>query len=208
VIDSAFENSALLIIDVQNDFCPGGALAVPDGDSIIPVINSLCSKFRLVVATQDWHPKGHISFASTHPGKQVYETIPWNNDNDHQLLWQDHCVAGSFGSAFHPDLHTDLCSMIIRKGITAGMDSYSAFFENDHSTTTGLSGYLKAQNISSLVLCGLATDYCIYYSALDAVKLGFTVSVLEKGVRGVNQPQGSVVSAIAEMKQQGIKFIQ
>ena len=200
-----FKNSALLIVDVQNDFCPGGALAVPDGDSIIPVINSLCSQFRLVVATQDWHPKGHISFASTHPGKQVYDTIPWNND--HQVLWQDHCIAGSSGSAFHPALDTDLCSMIIRKGTTAEMDSYSAFFENDHTTPTGLAGYLETQNISSVVLCGLATDYCIYYSAIDAVNLGFSVSILQDGVRGVNIPEGSIVSAISDMKRQGIKFI-
>ncbi len=202
---SDFTNSALIIIDIQNDFCPGGALAVAKGDSIISLINSLCSQFRLVAATQDWHPPKHISFASTHPGKQVYSTVPWNNDT--QVLWPDHCIAGSHGSAFHPDLNTDLCSIIIRKGTSVEMDSYSAFFENDHLTPTGLAGYLAEQKISSLVLCGLATDYCIYYSALDAVKLGFTVSVLQEGVRGVNQPEGSVEKAKSDMEQKGIKFI-
>ncbi|MBL7006199.1 MAG: bifunctional nicotinamidase/pyrazinamidase [Spirochaetia bacterium] len=200
-----FKNSALIIIDIQNDFCPGGALAVPDGDSIISTINSLCSQFRLVIAAQDWHPVKHISFASTHPGKQVYDTIPWNNDT--QILWPDHCIAGSPGSAFHPALNTDLCSLIIRKGINLEIDSYSAFFENDHITPTGLAGYLEEQKITSLVLCGLATDYCIYYSALDAVKLGFSVSVLQEGVRGVNQPEGSIEAAISDMQQKGIEFI-
>jgi len=202
---STYANSALLIIDVQNDFCPGGTLAVPDGDSIIPLINSLCSQFRLVAATQDWHPNDHISFASNHPGTQVYDTIPWKKDM--QVLWPDHCIAGSPGSAFHPALNTDLCSIIIRKGTNAKMDSYSAFFENDHTTTTGLTGYLQTLGISSIVLCGLATDYCIYYSAVDALNLGFTVSVLQEGIRGVNQPEGSTASAISDMKQLGIKFI-
>jgi nicotinamidase/pyrazinamidase len=205
VINSFFENSALLIVDVQNDFCSGGALSVPGGDSIIPLINSLSSQFSIVAATQDWHPVNHISFASTYPGKQVYDTVPWNNDT--QVLWPDHCVAGSHGAAFPPALNTDLYNMIIRKGTTKEMDSYSAFFENDHTTPTGLSGYLKEQNISSLVLCGLATDYCIYYSAIDAVKLGLSVFILENGVRGVNQPEGSIAAAIEDMKQQGIKFI-
>ena len=202
---STFANSALLIIDVQNDFCPGGTLAVPDGDSIIPVINSLGSQFRLVAAAQDWHPKEHISFASNHPGKQAYDTVPWKNEM--QVLWPDHCIAGSPGSAFHPALNTDLCSIIIRKGTNAQIDSYSAFFENDHTTPTGLTGYLQTLGISSVVLCGLATDYCIYYSAVDARKLGFTVSVLQEGIRGVNQPEGSTLSAISDMKQQGITFM-
>ena len=203
--ESTFKNSALLIVDIQNDFCPGGALAVPDGDSIIPLINSLCRQFHFVIATQDWHPEKHISFASSHHGKQVHDSIPWNGGT--QILWPDHCIAGSHGADFHPDLLTESCNMIIRKGTSSEMDSYSAFYENDHTTPTGLAGYLEAQKISSIVLCGLATDYCIYYSAIDAVNHGFSVYILKDGVRGVNIPEGSVESAISDMKRQGVIFI-
>lgn len=202
--ESNSKNSALVIVDVQNDFCPGGALAVSEGDSVITVINSACSQFELIIATQDWHPLNHISFASSHPGKQVYDTIPWNSDT--QILWPDHCVAGSVGAEFHPELKTDFCSMILRKGTSTDMDSYSAFFENDHITPTGLTGYLRARGITSVVLCGLATDYCIYFSAIDAVTMSFSVSILKKGIRGVNIPDGNVENAITDMKRHGIQF--
>ena len=166
---------ALIVIDVQNDFCPGGALAVPEGDLIVPQINALMDEAEAVILTQDWHPAGHLSFASSHPGHAPYEMIdmPYGK----QVLWPDHCIQGTQGAAFHPDLNTDRADMIVRKGYRPGIDSYSAFFENDHVTPTGLEGYLSTRGIEHLTLVGLATDFCVNFSAADAAKLGFDVTV-------------------------------
>jgi len=166
---------ALIVIDVQNDFCPGGALAVPEGDLIVPQINALMDEAEAVILTQDWHPAGHLSFASSHPGHAPYEMIdmPYGK----QVLWPDHCIQGTEGAAFHPDLNTDRADMIVRKGYRPGIDSYSAFFENDHVTPTGLEGYLSTRGIEHLTLVGLATDFCVNFSAADAAKLGFDVTV-------------------------------
>ncbi len=177
-------NEALIVIDVQNDFCPGGALAVPDGDAIVPGVNALMEDFQTVVLTQDWHPAGHSSFASSHDGKAPFEVteMPYGT----QVLWPDHCVQGSAGAAFHPDLVTDPADLVIRKGFRAGIDSYSAFFENDQTTPTGLEGYLRTRGIDRVTLVGLATDFCVNYSALDAARLGFNVSVLSNLCRAID----------------------
>ncbi len=166
---------ALIVIDVQNDFCPGGALAVAGGDEIVPGINAAMAEAAAIIMTQDWHPAGHSSFASSHQGKSPLEMIdmPYGP----QVLWPDHCIQGSNGAAFHPQLETDHADMIIRKGYNSAIDSYSAFFENDHSTPTGLHGYLQTRGISSLIMVGLATDFCVNYSAVDAAKLGYDVTV-------------------------------
>ncbi|WP_368345247.1 bifunctional nicotinamidase/pyrazinamidase [Pelagovum sp. HNIBRBA483] len=175
---------ALVVVDVQNDFCPGGALAVAEGDQIVPGINALMKQFHTVVLTQDWHPAGHSSFASSHAGKAPMELIdmPYGA----QVLWPDHCVQGSTGAAFHPDLETDRASLIIRKGANPEIDSYSAFFENDRKTPTGLVGYLRNLNIKQLTFVGLATDFCVNFSALDAASLGFAVSVKLDLCRGID----------------------
>ena len=165
---------ALIVVDVQNDFCPGGALAVAGGDEIVAQINNRMADFDAVILTQDWHPAGHSSFASSHKA-DVFSSIemPYGP----QVLWPDHCVQGSFGAAFHKDLATDWADLILRKGYRPGIDSYSAFFENDRSTATGLEGYLKTRGVRDVTFVGLATDYCVAYSALDAARLGFVVSV-------------------------------
>ena len=165
---------ALIVVDVQNDFCPGGALAVAGGDQIVAQINNVMVDFDAVILTQDWHPTGHSSFASSH-GADVFSNVvmPYGS----QVLWPDHCVQGSFGAAFHKDLVTDRADLILRKGYRPGIDSYSAFFENDRSTATGLEGYCRTRRIQDVTFVGLATDYCVAYSALDAARLGFTVSV-------------------------------
>ena len=165
---------ALIVVDVQNDFCPGGALAVAGGNQIVAQINNVMVDFDAVILTQDWHPTGHSSFASSH-GADVFSNIvmPYGS----QVLWPDHCVQGSFGAAFHKDLVTDRADLILRKGYRPGIDSYSAFFENDRSTATGLEGYCRTRRIQDVTFVGLATDYCVAYSALDAARLGFTVSV-------------------------------
>ncbi|WP_420860244.1 bifunctional nicotinamidase/pyrazinamidase [Marivivens marinus] len=165
---------ALIVIDVQNDFCPGGALAVPGGDEIVAGINRLMDQFDTVILTQDWHPAAHSSFASSHPGKAPMELtqMPYGP----QVLWPDHCIQGTAGAAFHPDLRTD-GNLIIRKGFNPAIDSYSAFFENDQTTPTGLDGYLRTRGIDTLTMVGLATDFCVNYSAVDAARLGFDVTV-------------------------------
>ncbi|RYG91501.1 bifunctional nicotinamidase/pyrazinamidase [Loktanella sp. IMCC34160] len=165
---------ALIVIDVQNDFCPGGALAVPGGDEIVPGINGLMVDFDTVILTQDWHPAGHSSFASSHPGKAPMELtqMPYGP----QVLWPDHCIQGTDGAAFHRGLRTD-GDLIMRKGFNPEIDSYSAFFENDHATPTGLEGYLRTRGITTLTMVGLATDFCVNYSAVDAARLGFDVTV-------------------------------
>lgn len=200
-----FRKTALIVIDVQNDFCTGGTLAVPEGETVVPVINSLMKDFPVIIATADWHPENHISFASSHPGKSPYEVI--SADYGDQVLWPDHCIAGSDGAGFHPDLNLKPVSLILRKGRSAGLDSYSAFFENDRKTPTGLSGYLKELGIDSLVMCGLATDYCVYFSAADGVNLGFNISLALDAVRGVDVPDGNVEYTLSEMKKAGISIL-
>lgn len=195
---------ALLIIDVQNDFCPGGALEVPNGDQIIPVINKLSTSFDTVIQTQDWHPKGHSSFASSHDGKEPFGTIemPYGE----QVLWPDHCIQGTNGAEFHPDLETNKSQLIVRKGFRKEIDSYSAFYENDNSTSTGLAGYLKEREIDTLYAVGLATDFCVKWSVLDGIKEGFELYVVEDAVMGIDI-EGSVQQAWDEMMDQGAKKI-
>ncbi|MCW9706525.1 bifunctional nicotinamidase/pyrazinamidase [Fodinibius salsisoli] len=196
--------NALLIIDVQNDFCPGGALEVPNGDQIIPTINALSKRFDVVIQTQDWHPAGHSSFASSHEGKQPFDTtdMPYGT----QVLWPDHCVQGSDGADFHPDLNTDRSQLIVRKGFRKEIDSYSAFFENDESTTTGLTGYLQARDIDKLYAVGLATDFCVKWSVMDGLKEGFELFVVEDAVKGIDL-EGSVEQAWTEMMGAGAKKV-
>ncbi len=194
----------LVIVDVQNDFCPGGALAVPDGDSVVPVINRVAPAFAQVVLTQDWHPPGHQSFASSHPGRQPFETI--EAAYGPQTLWPDHCVQDSPGAAFHADLETVRAEMIIRKGYRAEIDSYSAFFENDHKTATGLRGYLRERGLGRAFLCGLAGDYCVAYSAIDAAKDGLEVIVIEHACRAIDL-DASLATAREAMTQAGVRFI-
>ena len=192
---------ALIVIDVQVDFCPGGALAVQGGDEIVALINDLMTQSQTVILTQDWHPAGHSSFANSHEHKTPMELIemPYGP----QVLWPDHCVQGSPGAAFHPDLNTDKADMIIRKGFRPHIDSYSAFFENDKTTPTGLGGYLTTRGISELVMVGLATDFCVAYSALDAAKLGFHVRVLQPACRAIDM-DGSLVAARQTMRSAGV----
>ncbi|MDR0457069.1 MAG: bifunctional nicotinamidase/pyrazinamidase [Treponema sp.] len=195
----------LLMVDVQNDFCPGGALAVQDGDGVIAPLNRLaavCASLGgRVAATQDWHPAGHISFASSHSDKKPGDIIEQG-----QILWPDHCVQGTRGAAFHEELNLNPVNLIIRKGFRPGLDSYSAFFENDHSTSTGLEGGIKQMNIETVIMGGLATDYCVLYSAMDSRRLGFKTIVVSDAVRGVDYPPGSVEKAMAQMQDAGIIF--
>ncbi len=192
---------ALLVIDVQNDFCPGGALAVAGGDEIAPVINSLAQRFVHVILTQDWHPAGHISFAGSHSGKRPYDstTVAYGD----QALWPDHCVQGTEGAAFHPGLDVPHVELVLRKGFRREIDSYSAFMENDHQTPTGLAGYLRERDFRRLFLAGLAYDFCVRYSAIDGEALGFETFVVEDACRPVGLP-GSVVAANLAFAQAGI----
>ncbi|WP_299774414.1 bifunctional nicotinamidase/pyrazinamidase [uncultured Tateyamaria sp.] len=192
---------ALIVIDVQNDFCPGGALAVPGGNDIVAGINALMADYDAVVLTQDWHPTGHSSFASSHNGKAPYEMIdmPYGP----QVLWPDHCVQGTEGAAFHADLNTDRADTIVRKGYRPAIDSYSAFFENDHETPTGLEGYLRTRGITDLTMVGLATDFCVNFSAVDAAKLGFNVTVQTDLCRAIDL-DGSLASAQSGMTGAGV----
>jgi nicotinamidase/pyrazinamidase len=196
--------SALLVIDVQNDFCPGGALAVRDGDAVVEPANRLMRRFERVVATQDWHPAGHVSFASSWPGRSVYDTV--EADGISQVLWPDHCVRGSAGARFHPALEVDRASIIIRKGTSPRLDSYSALFENDRRSPTGLEGWLRSMGVERLFLSGLATDFCVYYSAMDALRLGFEVVVVADAVRGVDLPSGSVAQRLEELEKAGARL--
>jgi nicotinamidase/pyrazinamidase len=194
----------LLVIDVQNDFCPGGALAVHDGDAVVPTINRIAQRFGHVVLTQDWHPAGHSSFASSHPGATPFESIamPYGQ----QTLWPDHCVQGTAGAAFHPDLSTVSAELVIRKGFRPEIDSYSAFYENDRQTPTGLAGYLRERGLTRIVLVGLATDYCVYYSAVDARRLGFDAVVIESACRAIDLA-GSLAAAWTGMQEAGVQRI-
>ena len=172
------------MVDVQNDFCPGGALAMPRGDEVVPIVNRLAENFRSVVLTQDWHPAGHLSFASTHPGRSPYDTIaaPYGP----QVLWPDHCVQGTRGAAFHDALRIPHAGLVLRKGLHRTIDSYSAFYENDRATPTGLAGYLRERGIKRVFLAGLALDFCVRYSAEDAVRGGFAVAVIDEACRGID----------------------
>jgi nicotinamidase/pyrazinamidase len=195
------QSEALVVIDVQNDFCPGGALAVADGDAILPRINGLMTEFATVVLTQDWHPADHASFADNHPGAAPFSLtqMPYGP----QVLWPRHCVQGTVGAAFHPGLNTDPAQVIIRKGFRPQIDSYSAFFENDHHTPTGLEGFLRSRGVTALTVVGLATDYCVAYSALDAARLGFGATVLMGACRAIDL-NGSLAEAEARMAAAGV----
>lgn len=195
---------ALIVIDVQNDFCPRGALAVMDGDVIIPAINAMMDQFPVCVLTQDWHPADHTSFAANHQGAAPYTVIamPYGP----QVLWPTHCVIGSQGAAFHPDLRTDPAQLVIRKGFRAAIDSYSAFFENDRSTPTGLDGYLRSRGVTQLMVVGLATDFCVAYSALDARRLGYAVTVPLAACRGIDL-NGSLAAAVQDMQAAGVRIV-
>ena len=195
---------ALIVIDVQNDFCPGGALAVDEGDQVVPVINQLMGQFDHVILTQDWHTADHSSFASQHAGKAPFENIEMAYGS--QTLWPDHCVQGSHGADFHPELNLMPAELIIRKGFRTPIDSYSAFFENDHVTPTGLTGYLRERGLSELTFVGLATDFCVAYSALDAVGQGFSARVLLEACRGIDL-MGSMETMIGKMKAVGVDLI-
>jgi len=194
---------ALLVIDVQNDFCPGGALAVTGGDEIVSPINELMGGFDAVVLTQDWHPAGHSSFASSHEAEPMSLT---QMSYGPQVLWPDHCIIGTDGAAFHKDLNVNGADMIIRKGYNPAIDSYSAFFENDHTTPTGLHGYLQTRGITALTCVGLATDFCVNYSAVDAAKLGYDVTVRTDLCRAIDF-DGSLDAAIAGMKAEGVSIL-
>jgi len=196
-------STALIVVDVQNDFCSEGALAVPRGEDVVPGVNRLIAAFDHVVLTQDWHPPGHASFASSHAGKAPFETVELAYGA--QVLWPDHCVQGTSGAAFHDDLEWDRATLVIRKGFRAGIDSYSAFFENDRKTPTGLTGYLRTRGVDTIVLCGLATDFCVHYSALDGIREGFAVTVVEDGCRAIDL-DGSLAAAEAAMTGAGVRF--
>lgn len=198
------ETDALLVIDVQNDFCPGGALAVADGDRVVPPINALAQKFRHVILTQDWHPAGHSSFASRHPGKKPFETIELAYGT--QVLWPDHCVQETPGAAFHRDLAIPQAELILRKGFRAAIDSYSAFAENDRATPTGLASYLRERGLQRLYLAGLAFDFCVLYSALDGKRAGFDCAVIADACRSVDLA-GSHAGAIRQYAEAGVPLI-
>lgn len=200
----AGDQDVLLVVDVQNDFCPGGALAVPEGDKVVPVINELARRFAHIVMTQDWHPAGHDSFASSHAGKNPFETI--DLDYGPQTLWPDHCVQGTTGAAFHDDLDLGRCELVIRKGFRRAIDSYSAFYENDRKTPTGLAGYLRERGFKRVFVVGLATDFCVAFSALDARREGFETYLIEDGARGIDL-DGSLDAALDEMRAANVAII-
>ena len=201
---SVSERDVLIVTDPQVDFCPGGALAVPEGDAIMPVINRLARRFAHVVVTQDWHPPGHMSFASAHPGKHPFETI--EVDYGPQTLWPDHCVQGTAGAAFHPALDLPNVELVIRKGYHPAIDSYSAFRENDRKTPTGLAGYLRERGLTRVTLCGLATDFCVFFSAIDAREAGFETAVVLEASRAIDV-DSSLARALVAMRDAGISFI-
>lgn len=196
---------ALLIIDVQNDFCPGGALAVPEGDQVVPVINKIARLFDVVVATQDWHPSDHVSFASTHEGHEIGETIKAGGLE--QVLWPDHCVQATKGAAFHPELDVRPINLILHKGVRSELDSYSGFLETDRTTATGLESYLKGLDVSEVTVCGLATDYCVYFTAMDAVNAGFKTRLVTDAARGIDQPEGNLKRTLNEMQEAGVRLV-
>jgi nicotinamidase/pyrazinamidase len=199
------DGAAFIAVDMQNDFCPGGALAVPAGDTIVPLVNRLAYAFDTCIATQDWHPAGHVSFASSFPGSKPYDaTIVAGRSS---TLWPDHCVQGTDGAGFHPGLDIRPYRLVVRKGFRKALDSYSAFFENDGTTPTGLDGYLKNIKVATVVVAGLALDYCVYCSALDASRLGYTVYLIRDATRAVGSPPGSVERALADLSSRGVAVI-
>ena len=197
-------NACLVVVDVQNDFIPGGELAVPKGDEVVPIINRLAMHFDNVVLTQDWHPRGHVSFASSHRGREAFQTIelPYGS----QVLWPDHCVQGTSGAALHADLDATRAQLVIRKGHHREIDSYSAFLEADRKTSTGLAGYLRERNLRTLYFCGLATDFCVAWSALDARAAGFDATAVEDACRAIDL-EGSLARAWTDMSAAGVKRI-
>ena len=195
----------LIVIDVQNDFCPGGRLAVADGDSVLAPIHKVAARFEHVILTQDWHPAGHSSFASSHPGKQPFEQVELSYGT--QTLWPDHCVQGSEGAQFHAGLRLPRAERILRKGFRSAIDSYSAFFENDRTTSTGLGGYLRERGLTRVFLAGLAYDYCVGYSALDARRLGFPAIVISDACRAIDL-DGSVAKIEAEFARAGVMVLE
>ena len=201
VVDDLRPEDVLLAVDVQNDFCPGGALAVPNGDEVVPLVNDLVERFPHVILTQDWHTPGHSSFASAHAGRQPFETV--QAAYGEQVLWPDHCIQGTPGAGFHPGLRAARAELIVRKGFRRQIDSYSAFFENDRRTRTGLAGYLRDRGFKRIFLCGLATDFCVKWSALDARKEGFEAVVLEDACRAIDLG-GSLQIARDEMRGAGV----
>jgi nicotinamidase/pyrazinamidase len=198
------ERDVLVIVDVQNDFCPGGALAVPDGDAIIPALNRLAARFEHVILSQDWHPAGHLSSASAHRGKRPFETV--EAAYGLQILWPDHCVQGTDGAAFHRDLAAPHAELVLRKGFRREIDSYSAFRENDRTTPTGLASYLRERGFARVTLCGLATDFCVLYSALDAREAGFEVAVATEACRGIDLDR-SLAAALRAMAEAGVTIL-
>lgn len=198
------DNDVLLVVDVQNDFCPGGRLAVPNGDEVVPVINALARRFAHVVLTQDWHPAGHSSFASSHPGKQPYDTITVSYGP--QVLWPDHCVQDTSGAVFRSDLDIPQAELVLRKGYHRTIDSYSAFFENDRSTRTGLTGYLRERGLTRVFIAGLAFDFCVRYSAEDAHREGFETVVIEDACRGIDIG-GSVAATRDVLRDLAIPYV-
>jgi nicotinamidase/pyrazinamidase len=198
------DNDLLLIIDVQSDFCSGGKLAVADGDAVVPVINRIAQRFQHVALTQDWHPSNHSSFATSHPGSAPFDIVsmPYGK----QTLWPDHCVQGTPGAAFHSQLETERAELVIRKGFRREIDSYSAFYENDRHTPTGLAGYLRERGLQRIFLVGLATDFCVYYSAVDARRLGFAVVLIETGCRAIDLA-GSLDAAWRGMAAAGVQRV-
>jgi nicotinamidase/pyrazinamidase len=198
-------NDVLIVIDVQNDFCPGGALAVADGDAVIEPIHRVAAKFEHIVLTQDWHTADHASFASAHPGKKPFEQIEVSYGM--QTLWPDHCVQGSIGAEFHPSLQLTRAELILRKGFRPQIDSYSAFFENDRTTATGLAGYLRERSLTRVFLAGLAYDFCVGYSALDARRLGFEAIILRDACRAIDL-NGSVAEIEAKFAEAGVVLLE
>lgn len=199
------KKDALILVDLQNDFFPGGSLGVPGAHAIFPLANTLQTHFDTVIATKDWHPKNHGSFASNHPGHKLYDIV--DLDGIPQVLWPDHCVQGSSGSEFHPELQTERIKKVIYKGTDPSIDSYSTFFDNAHRKSTDLDPYLSDYEIENIYLMGLATDYCVLYSALDAVKLGYNCYVIIDGCFGINKNPGDIEKAIDLMKQAGAHII-
>jgi nicotinamidase/pyrazinamidase len=198
------DRDVLLIVDLQNDFCPGGSLAVPRGDEIVAAVNRLAADFPHVILTHDWHPRGHASFASSHPGKQPFDTVdaPYGQ----QILWPDHCVQETKGASFHPNLEAPHAELIVRKGFRSAIDSYSAFRENDRRTPTGLAGYLRERGFERLTLCGLATDFCVFFSAIDGREAGFEVTVVANACRGIDV-DGSLGRAMRSMSEAGVTLL-
>ncbi|WP_417385591.1 bifunctional nicotinamidase/pyrazinamidase [Gimesia sp.] len=198
--------NTLILVDLQYDFMPGGSLAVPEGDQVVPVANELMSDFDLVIATQDWHPADHLSFASQHPNREIGELIDLAGLD--QILWPDHCVQGTRGAELHSDLNQGQIDRVFPKGTDRKIDSYSGFYDNGHQKSTGLGEYLKEQGVQTVTVLGLASDYCVKWTALDAVKLGFQTRLIERGCRGVNLSPGDVDRASQEMQKAGVKIIE